>query len=161
MFVQVHADYCALDRPEESLPVVRSNIRAVADSRDFGVHMCGSGIFACRLARSHTCSVSYCHNDGTSSLSYPWCKSFLVSTPRAVYHTIRPTTTTKNRTYQIVIKTTSGSKIISVPLPSAFNATTLNQLQFHAPENSGAATVDRLIVVLTLGVQALQASGKH
>jgi hypothetical protein len=54
-------------------------------------------------------------------------------------------------TAQIVIKTTGGSKSVSVPLPSAFNAATLNQLQFQAPANSGDATADRLIVTLTKG----------
>ena len=56
--------------------------------------MCGSGIFACRLVLFHTCSESYCRNDDMSSLSYPCCKSFLVRLSRAVYHIIRPTTTT-------------------------------------------------------------------
>src|SRR6266508_5804849 len=102
MFVQVHAGYCALDRPEEFLPVVRSNSRTVADSHDFGVHMCGNDIFACRLARFHTCVAWYCHNDGISLWLYPWCKSFLVSKSRAIYHTIRPTTTTWRSTASIL-----------------------------------------------------------
>src|SRR5215207_292140 len=71
-----------------------SNIQAVAGSHDFGIHRCGSDIFACRLARFHTYRALYCRNDGISWLLYPWCNSFLVSTSRAVYHTIRPTTTT-------------------------------------------------------------------
>jgi hypothetical protein len=54
-------------------------------------------------------------------------------------------------TAQIVLKTASGSKFVSVALPSAFNAATLNQLQFQAPAGSGNATVDRLIVTLTKG----------
>src|SRR4051794_7885969 len=40
-------------------------------------------------------------------------------------------------TAQIVLKTTTGAKTVSVPLPSMFNVTTLNQLQFQAPAGSG------------------------
>src|SRR5215213_8535835 len=54
-------------------------------------------------------------------------------------------------TAQIVLKTTSGVKTVSVPLPSTFNVTTLNQLQFQAPAGSGSATADRVIVTFQKG----------
>jgi hypothetical protein len=50
---------------------------------------------------------------------------------------------------QILLKTVSGSKTISVPLPSEFNVTTLNQLQFQT--SAGSATADRLIVTFQKG----------
>jgi hypothetical protein len=54
-------------------------------------------------------------------------------------------------TAQIVLKTTAGAKTVSVPLPSTFNVTTLNQLQFQAPASSGSATTDRVIVTFQKG----------
>src|SRR5690242_12889094 len=49
-------------------------------------------------------------------------------------------------TAQIVLKTASGAKTVSVALPGTFNATTLNQLQFQTPAGGGSATADHLIV---------------
>src|SRR4029079_1453593 len=54
-------------------------------------------------------------------------------------------------TAQIVLKTASGSKMVSVPLPSTFNSTTLNQLQFQMPSGTGSATADHLIVTFQKG----------
>jgi hypothetical protein len=54
-------------------------------------------------------------------------------------------------TAQIVLKTASGSKFVSVPLPSVFSAATLNQLQFQAPAGGGSATADHLIVTFKKG----------
>jgi hypothetical protein len=54
-------------------------------------------------------------------------------------------------TAQIVLKTATGAKTVSVPLPSTFNVTTLNQLQFQAPAGSGSATADRVIVTFQKG----------
>jgi hypothetical protein len=54
-------------------------------------------------------------------------------------------------TAQIVLKTASGAKTVSVALPSTFNVATLNQLQFAAPSGSGSATADHLIVTFKKG----------
>jgi hypothetical protein len=54
-------------------------------------------------------------------------------------------------TAQIVLKTASGAKTVSAPLPSTFNISTLNQLQFQAPASSGSATADHLIVTFKKG----------
>src|SRR4051812_18816228 len=47
-------------------------------------------------------------------------------------------------TAQIVLRTASGAKTMSVALPSTFNVATLNQLQFQAPAGSGGATADHV-----------------
>jgi hypothetical protein len=54
-------------------------------------------------------------------------------------------------TAQILLKTASGAKTLSVALPSTFNVATLNQLQFQAPAGSGNATADHLIVTFQKG----------
>jgi hypothetical protein len=54
-------------------------------------------------------------------------------------------------TAQIVLKTATGAKTVSVPLPGTFNVSTLNQLQFQVPAGSGSATADRLIVTFQKG----------
>jgi len=54
-------------------------------------------------------------------------------------------------TAQIVLKTATGAKTVSVALPSTFNVSTLNQLQFQAPSGTGSATADRLIVTFKKG----------
>ncbi len=52
---------------------------------------------------------------------------------------------------QIALKTASGTKLVSVPLPSTFSVTTLNQLQFQAPAASGNATADHVVVTFQKG----------
>ena len=54
-------------------------------------------------------------------------------------------------TAQIVLKTASGAKTVSVALPSIFNVSTLNQLQFQMPSSSGSATADHVIVTFKKG----------
>ena len=54
-------------------------------------------------------------------------------------------------TAQIVLKTASGAKTVSVALPGTFNVSTLNQLQFQMPSGNGGATADHLIVTFKKG----------
>jgi hypothetical protein len=56
-------------------------------------------------------------------------------------------------TAQILLKTASGLKQISVSLPSTFNVTTLNQLQFQLPSGGGNSTADHVIVTFQKGEQ--------
>lgn len=59
-------------------------------------------------------------------------------------------------TAQIVLWTTSGIKSVSVALPSAFSAATLNQLQLSLPAGSGSATADHLLVTFSKGEGRLE-----